>query len=214
MSISPTSPHPIVVSIIEDDQVIRKSLRQLIDGCADMICRGAYPDAQRALKHIANDHPDVVLVDIEMPGMSGLEAIPRLRTLLEGADLLVYSIYDDREGVFEALCNGAVGYLTKDVSPERVLNAIREARRGGAPMSARIARMIVASFHLNPDSPLSNRETEVLALLAEGHTYRVIAERLFVDPETVKSHIKRIYQKLDVHSKAEAIRKAKRDRLI
>ena len=214
MPTSQHSPHPIVVSLIEDDKVIRDSLRQLIDACPDMLCRGTYPDAELALKYIAQDHPDVVLVDIEMPGMSGLEAIPKLRKVLGEADILVYSIFDDQKGVFEALCNGAVGYLTKDVSPERVLGAIREARRGGAPMSPRIARMIVGSFRLNEDSPLSKRETEVLGLLSEGLTYRLIAERLFVDPETVKSHLKRIYQKLDVHSKAEAIRKARKDRLI
>lgn len=208
------SPHPIVVSLIEDDLVIRDGLCQLIDSCTDMMCRGAYFDAPSALKKIAEDHPDVVLVDIGLPGMSGLKAVPKLSKLLPKADLLIYSVFDDQAGVFEALCNGAVGYLTKDISPERVLAAIRETRQGGAPMSPRIARMIVGSFRLNQDSPLTERESDVLQCMKEGLTYRKIADRLFVDPETVKSHIKHIYQKLEVHSRAEALRKAHEDRLI
>ena len=200
--------------MIEDDQLIREGFTQLINAEEDIECLVAYPSCEAALKDLENHILDVMLVDIELPGISGIEGIEKIRPLFPNINLIVITVHENDKLVFEALCAGATGYLTKNTPPEKILDAIRDANSGGAPMSTQIARMVVGSFQRNPDSPLTRRETEVLELLSKGKSYSAIADELFVDKETIRTHIKNIYLKLEVHSKAEAIEKAMKDKLI
>ena len=144
----------------------------------------------------------------------GIEGIRRIKKIRTDIEIIVVTVHDDDIKVFDALCAGASGYLTKNISPQNLLNAIDEVSTGGAPMSTNIARMVIKSFQKSAESPLSSRETEVLQLLGRGKSYTMIADDLFIDKETVRSHIKNIYRKLEVSSKAEAIEKANRERFI
>lgn len=204
----------IRVGLIEDDSLIREGFTQLINGEENCECVVAYGDCESALKDLENHLLDVVLVDIELPGISGIEGIPKIKTLMPNVNIIVITVHENDELVFEALCAGATGYLTKNISPSKLIESIIDAFQGGAPMSTQIARMVVGSFQKNLDSPLTKRETEVLELLSKGKSYSTIADELFVDKETIRTHIKNIYLKLEVHSKAEAIEKALKDKLI
>ena len=206
---------PIRVCIVEDDVVIRNGFSLLIDGTAGFRIVSTYNRCEEAIENLYEDMPDVMLVDIELPsGMNGIEGIEKIKKLRPKTNVLVITVYENDDLVFKALCAGAGGYLTKSVQPARLLDAIRDIQDGGAPMSTNIARMVVASFHKNKNSPLTQRETEVLELLAVGKSYTHIADDLFVNKETIRTHIKNIYWKLEVHSKAEAIEKARHDKLI
>lgn len=204
----------IQVSIVEDDDDIRQTLTLLIDGTDGFRCVSAYPDCESALAALADDRPDVVLMDIRLPGMSGIEGAARVRQLLPETDVVMLTVLQDDDLVFEALRAGATGYLVKDSGMEAILDAVREVRAGGSPMSSAIARKIVASFHGARESPLSPRETDVLAELCKGSSYRRIGATLHVSEDTVHFHIKNIYRKLQVHSKSEAVAKAIKDRLV
>jgi DNA-binding NarL/FixJ family response regulator len=204
----------IRVAIVEDDDDIRRTLALLIDGSEGFRCVGEYADCESALARVQADAPDVVLMDIRLPGMSGIEGVARVRRLLPESDVVMLTILKDDELVFEALRAGATGYLVKDVGTDRILEAIREVRAGGAPMSSTIARRIVQSFRAASASPLSARETDVLAELCKGSSYREIGSALHVSEDTVHFHIKNIYKKLQVHSKSEAVAKALKDRLV
>jgi len=153
-------------------------------------------------------------MDIGLPGISGIEGIRRIKSAKPDIDILTVTVHDEDEKVFNALCAGATGYLTKNVSPERLIQAINEVRNGGAPMSTNIARMVISSFQISTQSPLTPRETEVLQLMTKGKSYTMIADELFINKETVRSHIKNIYQKLNVNSKSAAIEKATKERII
>ena len=153
-------------------------------------------------------------MDIQLPGMSGIAGVERLKEILPQTDVIMLTMHKDDELVFSSLCAGATGYLVKTTKPAKILEAIREVCEGGAPMSSSIARMIVGSFRRTTQSPLSPREKEVLAELCKGHSYKMIAEALFVGERTVNFHIKNIYQKLQVHSKSEAVVKALREKLV
>jgi DNA-binding NarL/FixJ family response regulator len=154
-------------------------------------------------------------MDIGLPGMSGIEAIKKIKAKYPKLDILVLSIHENDQYVFDALCAGATGYLTKDTPPKRILAGIEEAYNGGAPMSTQIARMVVGSFKIEPaPEQLTKRETEVLTELCNGSSYKMIADSLFISEETVRKHLKNIYKKLEVHSKSEAVAKAIRDRLV
>ncbi|MEQ8576882.1 MAG: response regulator transcription factor, partial [Fulvivirga sp.] len=174
----------------------------------------AYDNAEDAIKNVRKDKPDVILMDLELPGMNGIEAIGIIKKASPHIDLIVNTIYENSDLVFQALVAGASGYITKNTSHTELLDAIEEVINGGAPMSSKIAKMVVASFQKNPNSPLSKRETEVLELLSKGKSYSMIAQELFVTKETAKSHIKNIYSKLQVNSKSEAIAKATKEKLI
>jgi DNA-binding NarL/FixJ family response regulator len=204
----------ISVSIVEDSDDLRESLAILIAGTEGFACVSAYADCESALLGIENDLPDVVLMDIGLPGMSGIEGVRGIKGKVPDIDIIMLTIHEDDEMVFDALCAGACGYLLKDTPTARILEAIQEAHRGGAPMSSNIARMIVRSFQLAPHSPLTPRENDILAQLCKGMSYKMIAESLFISQETVRSHIKHIYQKLQVRSKAEAVAKAFKERLV
>lgn len=202
------------VVIIEDDKLIREGFANLIDESDKYICTAQYDTCEEALKNLAKDDPQIILMDIGLPGISGIEGIRRIKRARSQIDIIVVTVHEDDMKVFEALCAGAAGYLTKNISPQKLLEAMDEIQRGGAPMSTSIARMVVRSFQKSNDSPLSTRETEVLQHLARGKSYTMIADELFIDKETVRTHLKNIYRKLEVRSKSEAIDKASRERFI
>jgi DNA-binding NarL/FixJ family response regulator len=202
------------IEIVEDNDVVRDGLQLLINSMSDHTVVGAYDCCEKAIKNLSHDQPEVILMDLDLPGMSGIEGIHRIKKSNPEIHIIVLTVHEDSEMVFEALCAGASGYITKNANHARLLDAIDEVQSGGAPMSSQIARMVVDSFQRNHNSPLTSRETEVLELLAKGKSYSIIAEELFIHKETVKSHIKNIYFKLQVSSKAEALEFARKNRLI
>ncbi|MBX2993136.1 MAG: response regulator transcription factor [Bacteroidetes bacterium] len=202
------------VAIIEDDPVIRNWLASVLDSSDEFACVGQYGDCETALARNVKTPPDLVLMDIILPGKSGIEGTRKFKQQHPGVDVVILTVQENDEMVFQALCAGASGYLTKNISPARLIGALKEVRNGGAPMSTNIARMVVESFRKNIESPLTQRETEVLHHLSRGKSYTMIADELFIDGETVRSHIKNIYRKLEVSSKADAIAKAMKERLI
>lgn len=214
MSLTLSPPQSIKVCVVEDDSVIRDGFALLINGTHGFRVMNTYHCCEDALKNLEHDDPDVVLMDIELPGMNGIEGIGKIKKLKPKTNIIVITVYENDDLVFKALCAGAGGYLTKNMPPARLLEAIQEIQGGGAPMSTNVARMVVQSFQKNRNSPLTSRETEVLELLSKGKSYSTIADDLFVDKETIRTHIKNIYWKLEVHSKAEAIEKATKERLI
>ncbi len=202
------------VAIVEDDPDIRESLALLINGTPGYSCTQTYGSCEKGVKGILKDPPDIILMDIELPGISGIEGIKILKEKMPELDILVLTILSDHKIVFEALCAGACGYLMKDTPPAQLLEALQETRDGGAPMSTRIARMVVQSFQITPQTSLTARETEVLTHLCKGKSYKMIADSLFISEETVRRHIKNIYRKLEVHSKSEAVAKAFKEKLV
>jgi DNA-binding NarL/FixJ family response regulator len=204
----------IRVCLIEDDETIREGYTYLIGNTPGYKVVSSYPSFEEAAKRIVHDDPDVLLLDIELPGLSGIEALPKLKKLIPETYILMLTVYENEQQIFRALGNGASGYLTKNTPHERIISAIHEVMEGGGPMSAHIARMVISSFKRNEQSPLTRRETEILEEIATGKSRKRIAEELFIDLETVKSHIKNIYHKLDVHSKADAIKAAKDNKFI
>lgn len=204
----------IRICLIEDDATIREGFAFLLGNTPGLSVVATYPNAEEALKKIATEVPDVILLDIELPGTSGLDALPKLKKLMPDTYILMLTVYEQPNHIFRALGTGASGYLTKNSSPEKIVSAIHEVMEGGGPMSAQIARMVISSFQRSEASPLTKRETEILELISVGKSRKKIAEELFIDLETVKSHIKNIYQKLDVHSKEDALKTAKEQKFI
>ena len=202
------------IVIVEDNDVVREGFALIINSISNYYVVNSYDNAEDSIKNLKKDKPDVILMDLELPGMSGIEAIAAIKKINPTIEILVNTIYENSELVFQALCAGASGYITKNSNHTELLNAIKELIQGGAPMTSNIAKMVVKSFQKNPNSPISARETEVLELLAQGKSYSMIARDLFITKETAKSHIKNIYAKLQVNSKSEAIAKATRDKLI
>lgn len=209
-----TKDNTIRVSLVEDDDEIRVALAILIQATEGMTCHSKFGDCESAIKSVSKDPPDVLMMDIELPGMSGVEGVQKIKAAQPGIDIIMLTIHKDDDLVFQSLSLGATGYMLKDSQPDDILRAIRDVRNGGSPMSSQIARRIVVSFRKAEESPLTKRETEVLEKLCEGHSYKMIGADLFVSEETIHFHIKNIYQKLQVHSKSEAVAKAFRDRLI
>jgi len=202
------------ISIVEDNDIVREGFKLLINSLSDHEVVATYGSCEEAIKHLDKDQPDIVLMDIELPGMNGIEGTRIIKKQHPDIEILVITVHDDSDLVFQALVAGASGYITKNAPHNKILDAINEIRQKGAPMSSKIARLVVESFQRNQNSPLSPRETQVLELLAEGKSYSVIADELFIHKETVKSHIKNIYYKLQVNSKAAAIEVAKKNKLI
>jgi DNA-binding NarL/FixJ family response regulator len=205
----------IQVTVVEDDAGIRSNLSKMIDSTPGFQCRAAYPDGMTALKQIPGNRPDVVLMDINMPGMLGTECVRQLKCVAPDVPVLMLTVYDDSEQIFKSLQAGATGYLLKRTSKEKLLEAIREITDGGAPMSRQIARRVVRYFQEVSQMPatpqrapevetLTEREEQVLALLAKGHAYKEIADLLNISFETVRSYVRTIYDKLHVHSRTEA----------
>lgn len=208
----------IDVVVIEDNEKYRNGLTQLIDGTPGYSCVGAFADCEKALPEISNLLPNVVLMDIGLPGMSGIEGVKAIKTCFPEIEILMLTIYEDDDKVFQSLYAGASGYLLKKTPPSRILEAISEIHSGGAPMSAKIARKVLELFHKGTPADeadqLSTREKEILQLLVDGLSHKAIAERLFISPHTVRTHLKNIYEKLHVHSKSEAAVKAVKRRLL
>jgi DNA-binding NarL/FixJ family response regulator len=209
----------IKVAIVEDQKHTREGLATLIQGTPGYRIVGKFASMEEALIKLDWDPPEVVLVDIGLPGMSGIEGVRRLKARWPTLLILMLTVYADNEHIFEAICAGACGYLLKDTPPPKLLDAIRELREGGAPMSPEIARQVVMMFQKvvpskNEEHPLSARELEVLKLLADGHSYKTAADALSISPDTIRFHIRNIYEKLHVHSKSEAVLKALRSGLL
>lgn len=204
----------IRICLIEDDETIREGYEYLIGGNEGYKITGSFPSFEEAAKKIAKSDPDVILLDVELPGISGIDAIPKLKKLVPEAHIIILTVYEQEMMIFRALAGGASGYLTKDTSHKKILASIKEVMEGGGPMSSNIARMVIQSFQRSEESPLTPRETEILEQIATGKSRKRIAEELFIDLETVKSHIKNIYSKLNVHSKADAIKMAKDNKFI
>lgn len=200
--------------IVEDDQEIRNSFSLIVNSSQKFMVVGAYGDCEEAIGAIGRDKPEIVLMDIELPGMNGIKGTQIIKDKYPTTDVVMVTVYEDSELVFEALKAGASGYITKSANYMELLSALEEIIRGGAPMSSRIARMVIDNFHINPNSPLTKRETTILQLISEGKTYTQISEELFISKETAKTHIKNIYSKLQVNSKSEAIAKANEEKLI
>jgi DNA-binding NarL/FixJ family response regulator len=203
---------PIKVSIIEDDDWIRQNLADQINQTRGMACVSTYPNGFHALEKIVADAPDVVLMDIDLPKMSGIECVRKVRALLPSVQVLMVTVYEDSEKIFNSLLAGASGYLLKRTPQSEIIEAIKEVHVGNSPMSGHIARKVVQYFnergHTDKEiEKLSKRERDVLQLLAQGSAYKEIAESLTLSIDTIRMHIKGIYGKLHVHSRGEAVAK-------
>jgi DNA-binding NarL/FixJ family response regulator len=208
----------IRVAIVEDLREIREGLALLINGAEDCSCSAAYRSMEEALEGVGTDVPDVLLVDIGLPGMSGIEGIKILTKKYPRMLSIVLTVYRDDERIFQALCAGACGYLLKKTPSSQLLAAIREAVGGGSPMSPDVARRVVELFRrmrpaAKPEYGLTPHEKRLLRLLIDGHNYRTASEELGVSVNTIAFHIRHIYEKLQVHSKTQAVAKALRDGL-
>ena len=200
----------IKVAIVEDDESVRESLSMLLESANGFACTGAYHSVETAIKGIDANPPDVVLMDINLPRVSGIECVQQLRKRGLKLDVLILTVHDDDEAIFRALQAGANGYLLKRTPPTEILRAIEEVKAGGSPMTSSIARKVLQSFHqpaLPADEKLTLRETEILNLLSKGYLYKEIAKQLDVQFDTVHSHIRNIYNKLHVRSRTEAVTK-------
>jgi len=203
----------ISVAIVEDLKEIRESLRVLINGSEGFLCEHVYANAEDALAELFSKEVDVVLMDINLPGMNGIECMNLLKEKMPSTQFMMCTVYDDDENIFAALSSGATGYILKRTSPAQILEAIRDLHEGGSPMSSEIARRVVANLqkkNVNSASVeiLTQREKEILDYLAKGFLYKEIATELFISKETVKKHIHNIYDKLQVQTRTEAINKA------
>jgi len=205
--------------IVEDDLMFRKGIKELIDGTEGMKCEGAFGNCEDALKVLQKEGaPQIVLVDIGLPGMSGIDGIRKMKTLSPSTEYVVLTIHEDHRNVFEAICAGASGYLVKSLPPEEIIAKIQEVVEGGVPMSPAVARQVLAMLS-GKGTPantyhLTERETDVLNLMVEGLTRKEIAERLFISPSTVLTHCRNIHSKLHVHSRGGAVAKALKERLL
>jgi len=209
----------IKVAIFEDNKSLRLGLYQLINGSEGFQCVGAFEDCLNLLQDIETTKPDVVLMDIQMPGINGIDAVRLLRQKYSDLKILMQTIFEDSDKIFQSILAGASGYILKNTSPSRILDFIRETYEGGAPMSPSVATKVlkivgqqtlekVNSFNL------TEREKEILACLVKGMSYKLIADACFISIDTVRGHIRNIYEKLHVHSKGEAIAAAIKDRIV
>ncbi len=211
----------IRVVVVEDNDTIREGLKILIDGTEGYSCIGAFPRCEAMLKVLAKMSPDVLLMDIGLPGMNGIEGIKQAKALMPELNILVLTVYEENDLIFDALCAGACGYLVKKTPPSKLLEAIKEANQGGAPMSSHIARKVIDFFQQKnktsakgSNNILTPREREILGGLVEGNSFKAIADTLFISIETVRFHFRNIYKKLHVHSQSEAVAKAIKEGLI
>ena len=202
------------IVIIEDNDQIREAITLLLNLQDGFRVVNSYDTCEKAIHKIILDSPHIVLMDIDLPGINGIEGTKIIKKLLPKTNIIIITVFENSKTVFHALCAGATGYLTKNSDKNRIIEAIKEVINGGAPMSSKIARLVVQSFQKNTESPLTIRETEILSQIAEGKSYTTIADSLFISKDTVKFHFKNIYLKLQVNNKADAIKRANEDRLI
>jgi DNA-binding NarL/FixJ family response regulator len=206
---------PIRVAIVEDDDRVRGSLAMLVGGTPGLELISSFSDAETAIEYLPKTPPDVVLMDVQLPKQSGIDCVRQLKPLMPRTQIVILTVYQDEECVFDALRAGAVGFLRKDTPPAEILEGIHEAHRGGSPMSSSIARMVVAHFHPQnlksrpeaqlPPVHLSPREEEILRLLVNGYRYKEVADSCSCSIHTVREHLRRIYEKLQVTSSREAV---------
>ena len=203
---------PIQVAIVEDTREIREGLAFLIDHSPGLTCVAACGSGEEALERLPPIQPDVILMDIGLPEMTGIECIQRLKSPCPRSLFMMLTVFEDHDRIFESLAAGATGYLVKKTDPIKLVEAIRDLHTGGSPMSNQIARRVVQAFQkqrpdITPDACLSRREKEILNFLMRGFLYKEIADQLFLSVETVRTHIRNIYEKLHVHTRTEAINK-------
>ena len=204
----------IKVAIFEDNKSLLESLKQLINGADGMTCTGAFADANKLVHNIQLAKPDVVMMDINMPGISGIEAVKIIKEKFPNVYILMQTVFDDNDKIFAAICAGASGYMLKKTTPQKMLEAVRETYQGGAPMTPSVAVKVLEMFRVqtgvekNEFIDLSEREKEILSLLVKGNSYKAVASACFISIDTVNTHVRHIYEKLHVHSKSEAVAKA------
>lgn len=208
------------VIVVEDNNLFRKTLTDFINQSNELSCSRSFPSCEDALKEIENDgmEPDIILLDIGLPGMNGVEGITHFKKITPLSKIIMLTIQDDDENVFNAICNGASGYLLKDSSNQKIIESVKEVLSGGAPMNASIAAKVLKMFKEfipeQKDYHLSLREKEILKFLVDGMSKKQIAEKLFLSYHTIDSHIRKIYEKLEVHSGSSAVAKALKENLI
>ncbi len=211
----------IKVAVFEDNKILRESLQQLINSSELLACTGVFPDANKLHRNMEMANPDIVLMDIDMPGMSGIEAVQMLKEKFPQVRVIMQTVFDDNDKIFAAICAGATGYMLKGTPPKKMIEAIVETHEGGSPMTASIASKVLAMFRLKVPSDqknefidLSAREKEILTLLVKGKSYKMVAADCYISIATVSTHVRHIYEKLHVHSKSEAVVKAIQQKLI
>lgn len=202
------------IVIIEDDATIREGYAYLVSNTSPYQVVNTYGSFDDAKLKIVKDNPDVIILDIQLPGTNGIEALPLLKKLLPNVYIIMLTVHETEKIILEALANGASGYFTKNTPSSKIIEAINDVMQGGGPMSPNVAKKVITSLQKNPDSPLTKRETQILNLITRGKDRSQIATELFIETETVKTHIKNIYLKLNVNSKADAIKVAKNNRLV
>lgn len=213
----------IRVAIFEDHPLFRQAINEILDSAPGYFCCGAFADGKYVIENIERSRPDVVLMDIEMPGINGLEATKAIRENYPLVKVLIQTVFNDSERIFQAMCYGASGYILKNDPPQKYLDAITEVYNGGSPLSSTVATKLLGFFSnknvilvapTGEDYQLTKRENELLHLMMEGHDYKMIAEKTFISYDTVRTHVKHIYQKLHVTSRNEAVMKAMQQGLI
>lgn len=214
---------PIGVMIFEDHPALRETFCQLVQSMPDLKLCGAYPDCTTAVQWVKLHQPEVILMDIDLPGLSGIEGTRQIKAAFPEVDILMVTVYEEEDRIFEAICAGASGYLLKKTPVTEILEAIHLVKEGGAPMSPSIARKVLHFFRLDsvkqnhpsqPEYDLTARESEILGWLVKGHSYKMISDACEVSINTIRAHLKKIYRKLHVHSMSEAVAKAIRENLV
>lgn len=203
---------PVRIAIVDDDKIIREGTASLIAGYPELECVGVFESAEIFMQEIKVIHPQIVLMDIELPGHSGIMCIRHIKPLYPAIQFMMFTVYDNPEKIFDALAAGATGYVLKDTPPEKLVEAIMDLHKGGSPMSAQIARLVVSSFterdkNKEAVSMLTIREKEVLHLLSQSYQYKEIASKLYISHDTVRTYVRSIYDKLHVHTRGEAVNK-------
>ena len=202
----------INVAVVEDDSDIRQSLEELIESSDEMNCVAAFPNAEEFIESFKYIHADVVLMDINLPGKNGIKAVAEMKPLKPKVQYLMCTSYEEPEKTYESLCAGATGYLIKTCTPEKLVQSIKEIYDGGSPMSPQIARLVVNSFSQKQKAStefelLTEREKEILQLLSKGFQYKEIAAKLFLSVETIRTYVRHVYEKLQVHTRTDALNK-------
>jgi DNA-binding NarL/FixJ family response regulator len=203
------------ITIYEDNETLRKGLEELLTLSDEFVVTGSYGNCMQVLEQLKEENPDIILMDIDMPGMTGIEAVKKIRQVNTGVAIIMLTVFDDNKNVFDAICAGASGYLLKKNVSEKLISSVKDVLNGGASMSPAIAKMVIISMQRQAaDYRLSAREHEILTLLCKGNSYKMIASELNLSFETIRSYIKKIYEKLQVNSATEAVSKAINERLI
>lgn len=211
----------IKVAVVEDIKLIREGLSKLINGFDDLSCIGSYETAENLLDEFDDNSPDVILMDIQLPGISGIDAVRKCKSILPKTSIIMLTVHEDNKNIFEALMAGASGYLLKTTPPEQIIDSIKDAYEGGSPMNSNIANKVIDLMRLahadksfDNKIELSDREIEILQKISNGTGYKNIADELFISIHTVRYHIRNIYEKLQVHNQSEAVSKALKQGLI